>query len=67
MKKKNLKSLTLNKKSISNFKNLTTGGKAYPTLEDNSICNFCETDLTCPTWATCDFTKANATCSFCDA
>ena len=66
MKKKNLKSLKLNKRSISTFENQVIGGKGFPTLELNSICNICETDVTCPTWATCDFTKAEATCSICD-
>lgn len=54
MKKRNLKSLQLNKKLVSNLENQFKGGKAYPTLEANSICDFCPTDLVCPTWWGCN-------------
>ena len=50
MKKKSLKNLKLNKKSISKIDYEIKGGE-FPTLELNSICNFCETDLVCPSWA----------------
>ncbi|AXG68206.1 hypothetical protein KORDIASMS9_00398 [Kordia sp. SMS9] len=50
MKKKKLKLLKLNKKSICNFEQKVNGGKAYPTFQDNSVCNFCETELICSSW-----------------
>lgn len=68
MKKKNLKALKLNKKSISSLEtpNVKGGGTSYFSCI-TGVCAPNDTEITCPTWAMCDFTKAKATCSICDA
>ena len=64
MKKKNLKSLNLNKKTISSFKKTITGGVRDQTMLGGACpqptnifntCGVCETDVTCesaicPSW-----------------
>jgi len=68
MKKKSIKSLTLNKRAISNFKNLLGGAASMP---DHSGSRFCiETDM-CPAGPidipTFDFPTINDSCfSWCD-
>ncbi|WP_156168854.1 hypothetical protein [Kordia jejudonensis] len=69
MKKKSLKNLGLKKESISNLSNTVTGGERggestnmfCPTTYCSQFtsCDFCptsvcDTQVTCPTWVTCD-------------
>ncbi|MGH1385407.1 hypothetical protein [Kordia sp.] len=64
MKKKNLKSLNLNKKSISNLE-LKGGAAPAPSYFSciGGICTILDTEVTCDTWALCDFTKVAGGCS----
>ncbi|EDP94962.1 hypothetical protein U8527_15495 [Kordia algicida OT-1] len=57
MKKRNLKTLHLNKKSISSFNSTKTKGGAFSRRNGSCLCSFtCEPTETvafCETWATC--------------
>ena len=70
MKKKNLKSLKLNKRSITNLEHHVNGGAVLasdsPGSCDHTGCSCVQTcALTCPAW--CDIPTINDSCfSWCD-
>ncbi|WP_420571600.1 hypothetical protein [Kordia sp.] len=71
MKKRNLKSLSLNKKSISSLDDAVRAHGGGVGEEGSSyfsciggICSPPETEITCPTWVLCDWTKVAGGCSF---
>ncbi|WP_340199371.1 hypothetical protein [Ascidiimonas sp. W6] len=65
MKKKSIKSLQLNKKSVANLN--INGGNSETDIQEltlqRTICLFCVTNITCPSWQTCGATQ----CDICQA